>query len=543
MTYLKKVCDNMKILAVIPARAGSKGIPNKNVRIINGKPLIAYCIENALNSKYITDVIITTDSPEIELLAKYYGVRYIHRKEELCGDEVTLDAVIYNVCKYIDVDYVITLQPTSPTLQCSTLDMAIGFAIDKNLDTVISAVNRPHLAWVEKKGQIVPDYDKRLNRQYLPKRFLEAGAFVISKAGAVTENSRIGNTVDVYEISEREAIDIDNFQDLISAESILGERKTAIIVNGNNLIGMGHICRMLELSDLFYNKPDIYYDSSVTDRSSFGNTTYRLRGYDNLEDLLTYLNEEKYQLVINDILNTESAYIKTIKQLPTKPYIVNFEDEGGGRHEADLVINALYAEEHLVHNIYSGERYYLIPKLFLLYKPIEVKEKVSNIFICFGGADPANYTEKVLEIIRENEYSDLNFTVVLGKAKNNWRELQQENSRCNIKILYDVKNMPELMSQNDIALTSRGRTCYELAYLGIPTIAMSQNEREEKHEFVSPENGFNYLGREVSEEIIKKELDNLILSDTCKRRNMQMLMLKHDLKKGRERIKNLIDSL
>ena len=112
----------MKILAVIPARAGSKGIPNKNIRIVNGKPLISYCIENALNSKYITDIIITTDSPEIELLAGYYGVRYIHRNKELCVDSVALDAVVYDACREFDADYIITLQ-------CSTLVGAIEYAV------------------------------------------------------------------------------------------------------------------------------------------------------------------------------------------------------------------------------------------------------------------------------------------------------------------------------------------------------------------------------------------------------------------------------
>lgn len=139
----------MKILAVIPARAGSKGIPNKNIRIVNGKPLISYCIETVLHSKYITDVVITTDSPEIELLANYYGVPFVHRKKELCGDEVTLDAVIYDACKEYDGDYVITIQPTSPTLKYVTLDNAIECAIQKNTDTLISVVNKPHLAWIE----------------------------------------------------------------------------------------------------------------------------------------------------------------------------------------------------------------------------------------------------------------------------------------------------------------------------------------------------------------------------------------------------------
>ena len=73
----------MKILAVIPARAGSKGIPNKNIRLVNNKPLIYYSIKNALESKWITDVIVTTDSPEIEIIAKQMGVIYKQRDEKL----------------------------------------------------------------------------------------------------------------------------------------------------------------------------------------------------------------------------------------------------------------------------------------------------------------------------------------------------------------------------------------------------------------------------------------------------------------------------
>ena len=84
----------MRILAVIPARAGSKGIPNKNIRLINNKPLIYYSIDNARNSKYITDVVVTTDSPEIEVIAKQMGVKSKTRCPELCADDVTLDAGI-----------------------------------------------------------------------------------------------------------------------------------------------------------------------------------------------------------------------------------------------------------------------------------------------------------------------------------------------------------------------------------------------------------------------------------------------------------------
>lgn len=332
----------MKILAVIPARAGSKGIPNKNIRIINGKPLIAYAIENAINSKMITDIIITTDSPEIELISNYYGVAYKHRRSELCEDSVTLDSVIYDACKDYEKDYVVTLQPTSPTLEVDTLDKAIQFTIDKQLDTTIAVVNKPHLAWVVKEGMVVPDYKERLNRQYMPKRFLEAGAFVISKSDIVTETTRIGKNVSVYEISEKEAIDVDSFQDLLSVEQVLKEHRTAMIVNGNNQIGLGHVCRMLEVADTLYYKPDIYFNKSITDINAFGNTTYQLKGYDNTRELLDMLAQGRYETVINDILDTDEKYMLDLKNIRPDMKVVNFEDLGKGRRKADIVINALY---------------------------------------------------------------------------------------------------------------------------------------------------------------------------------------------------------
>lgn len=147
----------VKILAVIPARAGSKGVPNKNIRLVNNKPLIYYSIKNAIESKYITDVVVTTDSPEIEVIAKQMGVAYKHRSEALCQDDVTLDSVIYDVAKDVSCDYVVTLQPTSPTLQASTLDKAIEYSIENDLDTVISVINQPHLSWREENGKKDPN--------------------------------------------------------------------------------------------------------------------------------------------------------------------------------------------------------------------------------------------------------------------------------------------------------------------------------------------------------------------------------------------------
>lgn len=218
----------MKILAVIPARAGSKAIPNKNIRSVNGHPMIYYAINNAISSRYITDVVVSTDSYEVKIIAEQMGVRCHWRKPELCEDSVALDAVIYDAVESDnqEYDYIITMQPTSPTLRISTLDDAIQYAIDKNLDTVISAINHPHLSWREENGEKVPTYEKRLNRQYLPANYMETGAFVISKRLVVTESSRIGKKLEVYEVSENEAIDVDTFIDLYAVGEILNEKKS-----------------------------------------------------------------------------------------------------------------------------------------------------------------------------------------------------------------------------------------------------------------------------------------------------------------------------
>lgn len=532
----------MKILAVIPARAGSKGIPNKNIRIVGGHPLIYYAINNAKNSKYITDIVVTTDSEEVKIISKQMGVNYKNRDESLSGDAITLDAVVYDaIPRDKNWDYIITMQPTSPTLTVETLDKAIEFTISNDLDTVISAINAPHLTWGEKDGKKVPNYTERLNRQYLPPCYFETGAFVISKSEIVTEKTRIGKKVEVYEIPELESQDIDTFADLQSAELTLSSKKVAIYVNGNNKRGTGHIYRALEIADEFYCKPDIYYDINQTDSKIFGDTTHNLIPVDGIADLFQKVKKEEYSLFINDILTTSIDYMIGLKRVLPNAKIVNFEDDGEGVYKADLVFNALYHDSEIP-QIYAGEKYYICAKTFLFYDPIKINKNVKNVFISFGGADPQNYSDRLLKIISKPEYKKYNFTIALGRAKYNVEQLLEYNSD-NIKVVYDVKNMPELMSNCDIAMTSRGRTGYELALLGIPSIAMAQNKREEKHGFVSNENGFSYIGLNPSDEIIEGTLRMYLELSQESRQELQNKLLDHDLRNGRKRVMSLINNI
>ncbi len=530
----------MRILAVIPARAGSKGVPNKNIRIIGGHPLIYYSIKNAIASEHITDVIVSTDSPEVRIIAQQMGVSCHWRREELCGDAVTLDAVIADaIPKDTEWDYIVTMQPTSPTLKTVTLDSAINYAIENDLDTLISAINAPHLSWSIKNGNTVPNYTERLNRQYLPPYYLETGAFVISKASVVTPKTRIGTKVSIFELPENESVDVDTFEDLRSVNAILSEERVAIYVNGNNTRGIGHIYRALELADEFFVKPDVYYDSNQTNKEVFGKTTHNLIPVDGIAELFQICKEKQYTVFINDILTTSIDYMIGLRSVLPKAKIVNFEDDGEGILKADLVFNALYSKTNLK-QVYAGEKYYISGKTFMFYEPIEIKPEIKKVFISFGGADPQNYSERLLKIISKDEYKKYQFVVVLGRAKKNVEALLQYNKFDHIDVKFDVSNMPEIMTGCDIGITSRGRTGYELAILGIPSIAMAQNQREEKHGFVCNENGFTYIGLNPPDSMIEETLKTYLELSAEDRKHYHDILLSYDLRNGRKRVMSLI---
>ena len=243
----------MNILAVIPARGGSKGIPKKNIRLMRGEPLISYAIKNSLNSKFAIDTVVTTDDDEIAQIARHYNANIVMRDKNLAEDSVTLDPVIYDATVKMEkqkdkfYDIVITLQPTSPLLSQNTLDSAIKYFIENDYDTIISAVNKPHLSWGEKDSKIIPMYKTRLNRQQLPKNYLETGAFLITKRNVMTEKTRIGNNVSVYEMLEEESTDIDSKEDWMLCESLLNKKKIVLRCDGYKKIGMGHIYHCLTL--------------------------------------------------------------------------------------------------------------------------------------------------------------------------------------------------------------------------------------------------------------------------------------------------------
>lgn len=538
----------MKILAIIPARGGSKGIPRKNIRFMAGRPLISYAITCAKNSKYSIDVIVSSDDDEIKHVAMAYGAEIIDRPNELAGDSVTLDPVIHHAvnkmeeihgCKY---DLVITMQPTSPRLSTTTLDNAIGYLIDNNYDTVLSGVNDPRLSWRVEDGKCVPNYKERLNRQYMPKDLKETGAFVITKREFVKEKSRFGNIISVFEVPESESTDIDTVQDWCAAEMELNKKNILIRLDGYPEIGMGHIYRGLQLAYGFieHNVRFVLSDKSQLGIQKIESSFYK---YDVIKEDLEILDLiDKYDadIVINDILNTSEEYIKSLKSKNIR--VINFEDRGKGSDYADATINALY-EGTNSGNKYWGSDYYLIRDEFVIATPKGFCEKPENILVLFGGTDPNNLTIKTINALKKFvSGKEINVTVILGMG---YSKVEDVNAICKeskqFKVVQDVRMMTEYMAKADIALSSQGRTMLELAAMGVPTILMSQNEREANHEFGGIKNGFLNLGAgiDVEEDTICQTIEWL---SSCPqiRKSMREQMLTRDLRHGMKRVEKII---
>ncbi|EDP6894138.1 CMP-N-acetlyneuraminic acid synthetase [Campylobacter lari] len=225
-----------KILAIIPARSGSKRLLDKNVKLLNGKPLLAWSIEAALGSKFIHEVMVTTDSMEYANIAKYHGasVPFI-RKKELALDttpsfDVIKDVIDFYTSRY---KYIVLLQPTSPLRNKRHIDEAIELFFLKEANSVISICECEHsplwcntLPWNNSMDDFISDGIKNLRSQDLPKYYRLNGAIFIAEiSNYLKYKSFFMPNSFAYKMSIEESIDIDTKIDFLMAEVLMNNKR------------------------------------------------------------------------------------------------------------------------------------------------------------------------------------------------------------------------------------------------------------------------------------------------------------------------------
>lgn len=219
-------------VAVIPARGGSKGIPRKNLIDLCGKPLIAWSVLQARAARVVDSVWVTSDSDEILQVAEQHGARPIKRPPELAGDTASSESAWLHALDAIEssgdrVDRMIGMQATSPLREPSDIEAALAQFERDNLDSLLSCCEiEDFFMWkMEPNGQPIGvnhDYQKRLRRQVIEKRYLENGSFYIFKPELLRQyNNRLGGKVGVYLMAKHKMFQIDSIQDIALCQSIM----------------------------------------------------------------------------------------------------------------------------------------------------------------------------------------------------------------------------------------------------------------------------------------------------------------------------------
>lgn len=217
-------------LAIIPARAGSKGIKNKNLVLLHNKPLLYYTINAAKKSKYIDKIVLSSDGDEILKYGKTQDIDILKRPQELALDDTTSDKVVLHALEfYKDYENVILLQPTSPLRTSEHIDKAFKIFKNTNANSLISVSecdNKILKAFMcDEKGNlkgICNDNYPFIPRQKLPKTYISNGAIYILKTKDFLQNpSFLQSNTKHFLMDEISSFDIDNLEDLEKAKRIL----------------------------------------------------------------------------------------------------------------------------------------------------------------------------------------------------------------------------------------------------------------------------------------------------------------------------------
>ncbi|HYD03336.1 MAG TPA: acylneuraminate cytidylyltransferase family protein [Alphaproteobacteria bacterium] len=238
-----------KILAIIPARGGSKRLPGKNIMMFHGKPMIAWTIEAAKNSKYIDRVIVSTDDDKIAEVSRRYGAEVpFKRPAELATDTATSVDTIKHAVEFMskehgyDPDYICFLQATSPLRTSTDIDNACELMFSRNANACVSVVQTkldPHYTNTIDDFGFYHNYFTPGGRKYMrtlgnvPKTYLLNGAIYLIKTNVFYEENTFEPPRTVaYEMSEFLSSDIDTYQDFLVAEFFAKNKE--VLMAGNS---------------------------------------------------------------------------------------------------------------------------------------------------------------------------------------------------------------------------------------------------------------------------------------------------------------------
>lgn len=502
-----------RVRALVPARGGSKGILRKNLAPINGRPMILHVLDTLAATPEIGEIVVTSDDAEIRAVCEVHGFRTVGRPPELATDSATVDDVVGWAVASPDVfttrGSLLLAQPTLPQLTPADISSFL-FRTAYQTDTAMAAVQSiRHLVWEANERQPV----RRVNRQQIETGYMREIGLRYYPPGS--SEPPFG-----WVLMPGHLVDVDTLGDLAAVRQSLERKRVQFLFTADQRIGSGHMHRCLTLAEALQ-----HHDVRVTPLASeqWVHDTVTARGFD------TAAHSDRPHLLVVDLLDSPEEP----EWLGTADRVVTFEDHGPGARFADLVINALYEQPSPIptpgwwpaqRNAVYGSGWAILRPEFLALPEKDIRDEPARVLVTFGGTDPSLLTPRLVTMLAPGSKhwlgSEVEVRIVQPPG------VQQHVTDWSMEYVTGVKwvknpQMAAEMVAADLIITSAGRTVYEAAATGTPTIVLAQNQREQTHCHLGPEHGNVYLGlgKLVGDDEIARTVGT-VLGDVVLRREM-----------------------
>jgi CMP-N-acetylneuraminic acid synthetase/spore coat polysaccharide biosynthesis predicted glycosyltransferase SpsG len=482
------------LLAIVPARGGSKGVPFKNTRRLGDRPLVAYTVEAVAEAGVADRLVVSSDDDQVLRWAELHGYETHARPSDLAGDEATISAVAAHLVTELDWSGdVAVFQPTSPLRSAASIVRAVAAFRSADVDSLSSCVRERHLFWFDETGdlsQAQPLFAERVNRQYAHHGVLrETGSIQLVRAAALRSGGQMVTERHLlFETDPEESLDIDTTDDLVEARRRIEQGTVVFRVRATRRIGSGHVHHCLQLAD---ELADQRLRFLLSDCDPFVADLLASHGFESrpetdlVADLEALAGPSGGRVVVNDILDTSEHDV--LAQRAAGWRVVNIEDLGPGARLADWVVNALYPLNHGAGpHVVTGPRYATLRSEFRSLPPKTVRPSPERVLITFGGTDPGQLAPRCAHLLAGAV--DVELRVIVGPGA------PEMPFPPGVQVLSKVRSMAAEMLAADLVMTSAGRTVYEAAATGTPVAVLAQGARDATHSHLDFNSGVVFLG-------------------------------------------------
>lgn len=438
-------------VAIVPARGGSKEIPRKNMRLLDGMPLVGHVL-STLAVLYrdgdISQIVVSTDDDDIAEWCLHAGYDVVGQP----GEDLGVPAVVNHVRGLLDPSGdVLMVQPTCPLVSPDTARKLLHEHRQQGARHTVLTSPVPHLLIDTDTGRHIGE---RVNRQQLGSVVREVGVRVYAE-GVDAETAPDAGVA----CPDAEAVDIDDFDDLAAARRRLNSRRITFVVTAGDATGSGHLWRCLALADeLAHHEVAFAFHG---EQSTWALDLLKRRGHQ-IGHVEAGVASDA---VVFDCLDTTTHMVAGVKA--HGGLAVCLEDFGTGSDLADLVVNELYDDRRP--NALTGARWSVLrPEFCGLPQRTHDGERV---LVTFGGTDPAGLTVRVARAC-VTASAEVRAVVGPGAETDGWAP--------GVTFVEDA-NMMDEMRRAAVVVTSAGRTVHEAAALGTPVVSIAVNGRESRH--------------------------------------------------------------